>query len=127
MIKKFDDFISEGFLSKTLNRAKNGEIRTEDKDFFEQESMHEIKNFEGWFLSDDNKLFHYPKIDPIAQFDDFIIKGNGEFFRALSSCFVGGTLDQEIRNKMDQVESLTADELDKYFAAFIENGPHTGR
>lgn len=30
MIKKFDEFIKEGFLSKTLGRSKSGEIRKED-------------------------------------------------------------------------------------------------
>ena len=31
MIKKFEDYIKEGFLSKTLGRAKSGESRLEDK------------------------------------------------------------------------------------------------
>lgn len=30
MVKKFEEFINEGILSKTLNRSKNGEIRKED-------------------------------------------------------------------------------------------------
>ena len=31
MIKTFDEFITEGFLSKTLSRVKSGEERIEDK------------------------------------------------------------------------------------------------
>ncbi|MCM1217055.1 MAG: hypothetical protein NC548_21365 [Lachnospiraceae bacterium] len=31
MVKKFNDFINEGFLSKTINRAKSGGARIEDK------------------------------------------------------------------------------------------------
>lgn len=31
MVKKFKEFIEEGFLSKTLNRAKTGELRKEEK------------------------------------------------------------------------------------------------
>ena len=30
MIKKFQEFIEEGFLSKTINRSKSGELRKED-------------------------------------------------------------------------------------------------
>lgn len=30
MIKKYDDFIGEGFLSKTINRSKSGDLRHED-------------------------------------------------------------------------------------------------
>ena len=45
MIKKFEDYINEGFLSKTLGRTKSGEKRLEDKLLPLPEGVYRVNNF----------------------------------------------------------------------------------
>ena len=94
MIPKFEDFLKEGFLSKTYDRYRNGTPRTEELEFFKSEDLYQpISNnrtphsplkthvdFKDYYLKDEfdgTLIFHYPKTKPIAKFKEMVIPGNG--------------------------------------------------
>lgn len=74
MVKKFKDFINEGFLSKTINRAKTGEERLENS-FWTDESMFQVEGFKDYYISPDPEgyfidVYHKPNKEPLLSFKD---------------------------------------------------------
>ena len=80
MIKKFNEFIEEGFLSKTINRSKSGEERLEDS-LWTQDSMFQIIGFDEYYCSPDPEgvfidIFHKPNQNPLVSFSDLDMKSD---------------------------------------------------
>ena len=75
-ILKFEEYIKEGFLSKTYDRYRTGEKRTEDKKPWDNiEDAHTISDEYQYYyildIADGNvyiDIFHYPKEDRIAYY-----------------------------------------------------------
>ena len=89
-VKKFNEFIEEGFLSKTINRSKSGEKRNEDKISIEsaadcfgmdlnRHKVYPIDEYNGYFIVIYNdykydktvcvETYHYPNEWPICTFE----------------------------------------------------------
>lgn len=58
MVLKFEDYIKEGFINKTLKRVRKGDDRTEDKHF-----AREMCKFISQFISD---TYHIPYSDDLC-------------------------------------------------------------
>lgn len=58
-IKKFEEFIKEGFWKPGIERAKNGEVRKEDKlpDFFQKDYVYPVEGYKGYFFEVDAKNY----------------------------------------------------------------------
>ena len=77
MVKKFEEFISEGLWSKGVERSETGEERLGDKlpPLFREEDMYEIKGYPGYFISprgeyDNWVVYHAPDEEPICEYEN---------------------------------------------------------
>lgn len=65
MIKKFEEFVSEGLWSKTVNRAKTGEVRKEEKDGLTDEEYNLYKEFYKFYKQ--GEIYTFKNSEKISQ------------------------------------------------------------
>lgn len=74
MIKKFNEYIGEGFWKQGVNRAKSNEKRMENKytyAFISENDLHKVKGFEDYYIScymHDGTLYVYIYHEPNQEY-----------------------------------------------------------
>lgn len=127
MVKKFEEFISEGLWSKGVERSETGEERLGDKlpPLFREEDMYEIKGYPGYFISprgeyDNWVVYHAPDEEPICEYEnlafvnfddddedeDFIFRKGHEYWEDYTVSDNISTEDEKLMTDDDFIEAI---------------------